>query len=1002
MIKFFVAIYTEIDYNIVNSDLNFNSCTSLIITLNILKQFFKNKVCSGIRPIVFISSKYGDRLQLLSKLTQTLNGMFSNMEDMLSYFDYIFTKYPEIERAEVKKQLIKINQELEQDIKDNKVVDKSFNLIIKDIIFKSRKRKLLVLDPINDDHNEVLGLIIENNFIRNPSRHLNISLSFESKSKVEKQVEKHFDLIERVLARLEKDSTEFELASFKINELLELKNIIKQNDIDEKFSALVVRLVKEINKENQNCIKMFNRKIENNDALSNLDLMDYSVCVNKSKKNDEILKILDENVKSNIVELFGNLNKQAESILGKIKTKNIETELNELKVMIDNLLSIKELTLKFGLSVENSYIKAKNFLIEKVNELCESKNSETTKNDFNKLIIELNRMKLVRDLLSKHDEKFDQTYTKLKKDLEVKLAILSEEASSILNKDTLDDKDCDKLNEINNFFKAAIKNIETRVHLPDLDLNEELEKIAKSVNLVFVLLNKDLSEILNNNLQNKQSLKVLESSFLKLNKLREITDFKIYTKQEYESILDSLGRLMKKLALNEKELENLESIMNQRLISRVKLINELRWSEKYLKHVYIWEDTKESLSDFIEVQYRNMISLNIDIDNGEEIEKACKIYKLLIELQPIENIFSELTEEINKIKACFEHVMKKEMDLIKADILKYSNSSENRNIDFYSINTFVNCIKTIENFKLTSVFGEILDLKQSIKTFLNDYLSKLKVNKAIFTDLKDFKEDISENTKTLVISFENLNELIKYEKGLQKFLPNNLQLELKNDYNSDLIDLFDEIQNNLRLIKANNDIELLNKRIDQLNVLKKLDKYLDDEKKFSKLINKNTKKVSDDKQNLINQCEQNINNNNFQNLLINLNHLIKNNYEEIYEEMKKKFEEKIIQLCRTCLKQAKILDKMKYKEGELIEISQNYELIEETKVDTKEHLSIMIDIEKLQNDIKKNVLNFIKKYVEVLEKSIARFDSNKENSSVLEIKQVLRNCFHDEALLSSI
>jgi hypothetical protein len=49
------------------------------------------KVCSGIKPIVFISYKFGDRLQLLTKLTQTLNGMFITTSRVRLNFSFIFS-----------------------------------------------------------------------------------------------------------------------------------------------------------------------------------------------------------------------------------------------------------------------------------------------------------------------------------------------------------------------------------------------------------------------------------------------------------------------------------------------------------------------------------------------------------------------------------------------------------------------------------------------------------------------------------------------------------------------------------------------------------------------------------------------------------------------------------------------------------------------------------------------------------------------------------------------
>ena len=90
------------------------------------------------------------------------------------------------------------------------------------------------------------------------------------------------------------------------------------------------------------------RKLENNELLSESYANDYINCLNISKKNDEIIRHLDTKMSKCTDELIGNLLEQSLKILEKVKQKNFHTEMSDLKIMFDNLLAIKNLSLKYG------------------------------------------------------------------------------------------------------------------------------------------------------------------------------------------------------------------------------------------------------------------------------------------------------------------------------------------------------------------------------------------------------------------------------------------------------------------------------------------------------------------------------------------------------------------------------------------------------------------------------------------------------------------------------
>jgi hypothetical protein len=138
--------------------------------------------------------------------------MFNNLENELSSFSYVFTKFPEeYTKESIKELMFKINKELNDDAKRGVIADQSFSLVVKDIAKKSLKNNIIFFNPVKDDPQENLKLLVDDEIIKKPSKKMKISFSSESTSSVLKQIEKHFDFIEKALARLETNPDELKI-----------------------------------------------------------------------------------------------------------------------------------------------------------------------------------------------------------------------------------------------------------------------------------------------------------------------------------------------------------------------------------------------------------------------------------------------------------------------------------------------------------------------------------------------------------------------------------------------------------------------------------------------------------------------------------------------------------------------------------------------------------------------------------------------------------------------
>jgi hypothetical protein len=300
---------------------------------------------------------------------------------------------------------------------------------------------------------------------------------------VEKQIEKHFDFIENLIQQLHKEPKENELVLYKVNELIELRNLLKQKDIDERFQSLAFKLYQQINKDNQSCLKAFNRKLEFNDCLNDEDINDYLSCLKKSKKNDEIMNHLDKKMGVSLSELKNNLLDQCVRVFAKIKSKNIDKEIDDIKNLIDNLLAMKNLSIQYSdesilNSINKSYDSAKEFIGEKINTKI-SLNNEMIKTSFDldQIINELEKIRKISELFKNHDEKFLGYYIIQRDELNKNFLKLLEESDAIMKKEELNESDFKKLNQVNEYFNQAMSSKEIENHLSLDEIKSQHKKL---------------------------------------------------------------------------------------------------------------------------------------------------------------------------------------------------------------------------------------------------------------------------------------------------------------------------------------------------------------------------------------------------------------------------------------------------------------------------------------------------------------------------------------------
>ena len=161
-------------------------------------------------------------------------------------------------------------------------------VIAHDMASKADER-LLVLDPTRDEPHTVLKDLVDNFYINDPASHFRVDLNDIAKAKIESQMRKHFYSIEKSIAR-----QDFDLALFKLNELIELKSLIEQDFADEIYDAHVEKLMSYLNAKNNVCIVALNGAIERNELINAACRSEYVSCWEQVNESECILKKLGD------------------------------------------------------------------------------------------------------------------------------------------------------------------------------------------------------------------------------------------------------------------------------------------------------------------------------------------------------------------------------------------------------------------------------------------------------------------------------------------------------------------------------------------------------------------------------------------------------------------------------------------------------------------------------------------------------------------------------------
>ena len=571
----------------------------------------------------------------------------------------------------------------------------------------------------------------------------------KEEKEVEKNLQDRFKNINVVSKNLENKIKDYETTEIELNNLVKnikdeenkikkYLNILKENIIEAKQAKKSKIIVKETEKSYLEYLEIENRLKNLRENLDNL-LEEQKLNI-QYQNNVKILKLNNENLKNDIINLEENISKNSE------KKENLESEISNLKIKEEDL----DLKLKKYINLLDELEKLENFKDKKL----EDKLKKMTEIDI-----------LKKELVSKNDlfkiinieelEKKLSNFQELEKELKLleEQKIIFETEIKTLKKSSkeLSDKICPFLNEKcqNLEDKEAEDYFSSKISIK----TEELENLKKSIEeKTQILVEKVVFE------DSKKQYFELEKSIkdLELSSKNEEINLK-----EIELDVKNLDMDINKLIENQ-EFQNSQMLREKKKELEVELRN-LNLNEK--------RENLKNLLEILEIEKEKILKNQNSIENNlKEIDEYSKkikedtnknIESIKSEIKTFENKLDDLKNPYNEYLK--NNVLAEDLDnlLLKVD----------KNIkELYSLRTKKNLLKEkISNLEEKIKNIKIAELKEKydiIKEELNEINKKLGSSQEKIENYKKILEKISsqeEKQKKLLIEFKKLEN--KFNKA---------------------------------------------------------------------------------------------------------------------------------------------------------------------------------------------------------------------------------------------
>ena len=571
----------------------------------------------------------------------------------------------------------------------------------------------------------------------------------KEEKEVEKNLQDRFKNINVVSKNLENEIKNYETTEVELNNLIKnikdeenkikkYLNILKENIIEAKQAKKSRIIVKESEKSYLEYLEIENRLKDLRENLDNL-LEEQKLNI-QYQNNVKILKLNNENLKTDIINLEENISKNSE------KKEKLESEISNLKIKEENL----DLKLKKYIDLLDELEKLENFKDKKL----EDKLKKTTEIDILKkeLISKNDLFKIINiEELGKKLSNFQELEKELKLLEEQKIIFETEIKTLKKSSKELTDKICPFLNEKcqNLEDKEAEDYFSSKISIK----TEDLENLKKNI--------EEKTQILVEKVVFEDKIKYYFDLNKRINELEFSSKNEEVNLKEIELDIKNLDMDIQKLIENQ-EFQNSQMLREKKKELEVELRN-LNLDEK--------RENLKNLLENLEIEkekiLKNQNSIESNLKEIDEYSKKIKedinknIESIKSEIKTFENKLDDLKNPYNEYLK--NNVLAEDLDnlLLKVD----------KNIkELYSLRTKKNLLKEkvsdleekIKNIKI----AELKEKYDIIKEELNEINKKLGSSQEKIENYKKILEKISsqeDKQKKLLVEFKKLEN--KFNKA---------------------------------------------------------------------------------------------------------------------------------------------------------------------------------------------------------------------------------------------
>lgn len=324
------------------------------------------RACKSVRPLVVVGYRsLGNRLQYLRPLLHVIVGMVPNMEDHISSFTYLFTRFPKEEKNQVHQMLLKYFREQSNEPQ----TDLAYSIFFKDMLKKTRGGAN-VIDPVSDNPIDLIDKIQRTSAIRYPQEVFKFSITAQSAAAIRDQMNKNQI---NIIAACE--NGRFDYILYRLTEMKQLYDAVQQDFIKSTLDECIDCITKSVNSRYNATKAVLNETLSRDNTLGEYEINQYQQGLKILEQIELLKEILGEEI-PNCAALIQNLVDQCNKIYSSLEQLSLSDK--NLCVCLDNLRLLSE---SFD-ETKVYYGKAKEHIGAKFDQLAVSARDALVKNNF--------------------------------------------------------------------------------------------------------------------------------------------------------------------------------------------------------------------------------------------------------------------------------------------------------------------------------------------------------------------------------------------------------------------------------------------------------------------------------------------------------------------------------------------------------------------------------------------------------------------------------------------